>query len=170
MKFSLAAVVALAATVAALPSDDHNDKHHGGMTHDDKHHGGMSHGDKDHQVRFPVPDDMTVKEGSDKCGDQAQLSCCNKATYAGDTVDSDNGILAGLLSNLLGSGSGSEGAGIFEQCSKLPLQVNIIAIGLQDILNQQCKENIACCQSTGSDANGDLLGLALPCIALGSIL
>ena len=37
--------------------------------------------------RFPVPDNLTVEQAQAKCGDQAQLSCCNKATYAGDTTD-----------------------------------------------------------------------------------
>ncbi|KAI9925630.1 hypothetical protein MW887_006013 [Aspergillus wentii] len=121
-------------------------------------------------VRFHVPDSVTVKEGQDKCGDQAQLSCCNKATYAGDTTTIDKGLLAGALSNLVGAGSGAEGLGLFDQCSKLPLQVPILAIGLNDVLNQQCKQNIACCQDSGASADGDVIGAALPCVALGSIL
>ncbi|RAL09780.1 hydrophobin family protein, partial [Aspergillus homomorphus CBS 101889] len=120
--------------------------------------------------RFPVPDSYTVKQGSDKCGDQAQLSCCNKATYAGDTTTIDSGALAGLLSNIAGSGSGSQGIGLFDQCSKLDLSIPIIGINAQDILNQQCKQNIACCQDSGASASNDLLGVSLPCIALGSII
>ncbi|KAI9045396.1 hydrophobin family protein [Aspergillus affinis] len=159
MKFSItAAVVALATTVAALPPAVANGA-------------GNGIGNKGNsQVRFPVPDDVTVKQASEKCGDQAELSCCNKATYAGDTTNVDEGILAGALSNLIGAGSGSEGLGLFDQCSKLPLQVNIIAIALNDLVNQQCKQNIACCQNSPSDASDDLIGLGLPCIALGSII
>jgi hypothetical protein len=73
-------------------------------------------------VRYPVPDDMTVHQAQAKCGDQAQLSCCNKATYAGDTTDAEDGILAGALSNLVAGGSGSDGLGLFDQCSQLDLQ------------------------------------------------
>lgn len=69
-------------------------------------------------VRWHVPHDMTVQEAQAKCGDQAQLSCCNKAIYAGDTTD----VNAGILSNLLGSGSGAQGLGLFDQCSKLDVQ------------------------------------------------
>nr|6GCJ_A Chain A, Hydrophobin [Aspergillus fumigatus A1163] len=121
-------------------------------------------------VRFPVPDDITVKQATEKCGDQAQLSCCNKATYAGDVTDIDEGILAGTLKNLIGGGSGTEGLGLFNQCSKLDLQIPIIGIPIQDLVNQKCKQNIACCQNSPSDASGSLIGLGLPCIALGSIL
>ncbi|KAH8423578.1 hydrophobin family protein [Aspergillus melleus] len=159
MKFSIsAAVVALATTVAALPPAVANGA-------------GNGVGNKGNsQVRFPVPGDVTVKQASEKCGDQAELSCCNKATYAGDTTNVDEGILAGALSNLIGAGSGSEGLGLFDQCSKLPLQINIIDIALNDLVNQQCKQNIACCQNSPSDASDDLIGLGLPCIALGSII
>ncbi|GFF51398.1 hydrophobin [Aspergillus udagawae] len=159
MKFSLsAAVLALAVSVAALPQKDVNAA-------------GNGVGNKGNaNVRFPVPDNMTVKQATEKCGDQAQLSCCNKATWAGDVTDVDEGILAGTLKNLIGGGSGSEGLGLFDQCSKLDLQVAILAIPIQDLVNQQCKQNIACCQNSPSDASGSLIGLGLPCIALGSIL
>ncbi|OJK04016.1 hypothetical protein ASPACDRAFT_57358 [Aspergillus aculeatus ATCC 16872] len=127
-------------------------------------------GDKGDKPRYSVPDDWTIEQGSAKCGNQAQLSCCNKATYAGDTTTIDEGALAGLLGNIAGTGSGSEGLGLFDQCSKLDLEIPIFAIDAQDILNQQCKQNIACCQYSGADASDDLIGVALPCIALGSII
>ncbi|OJJ41748.1 hypothetical protein ASPWEDRAFT_35354 [Aspergillus wentii DTO 134E9] len=161
MQFSLtAAVLALATTVAALPPADVGGKGIG--------NGAGNKGNAD--VKFPVPDDITVKQAQAKCGDQAELSCCNKATYAGDTTTIDDGLLAGALSNLIGAGSGAEGLGLFDQCSKLPLQIPILAIGLNDLINQQCKQNIACCQNSPSSADGDLIGLGLPCIALGSII
>jgi hypothetical protein len=72
--------------------------------------------------RFSVPDSLTVEQAQSKCGDQAQLSCCNSATYAGDTTDINSGILSGALSNLIGAGSGAKGLGIFDQCSKLDAQ------------------------------------------------
>ncbi|KAL4926056.1 hydrophobin family protein [Aspergillus undulatus] len=155
MKFTIAtAVAAFAATVAALPPVV------------DSQAAGNGVGNKGNSnVKFPVPDDITVKQGSDKCGDQAQLACCNKATYAGDTTDVSDGILAGALSGLIGAGSGAEGLGLFDGCSKL----DVIPI-IGDFLNQKCKQNIACCQNSGSNANGDLIGVGLPCVALGSIL
>ncbi|CAL5869918.1 uncharacterized protein PFLUO_LOCUS4151 [Penicillium psychrofluorescens] len=113
-------------------------------------------------IRFPIPDSMTVKQAQAKCGDQAQLSCCNKATYAGDTTDIDSGMLGGVLSNLIGSGSGADGLGLFEQCSTL--------LPVIPIISEQCKQNIACCQNSPSSANGDLIGLGLPCVALGALL
>ncbi|KAL4781371.1 hypothetical protein BJX76DRAFT_359983 [Aspergillus varians] len=118
-------------------------------------------------TKFPVPGDLTVKEGSAKCGDQAQLSCCNDVRYGGDTTVVSDGIAAGLLSNLLGSGSAAEGLGAFTGCSKLDVSA---LIGVEDILNQQCKQNIACCAGSGASADEDLVGVALPCIALGSVL
>ncbi|KAH1307018.1 hypothetical protein KXV22_000643 [Aspergillus fumigatus] len=159
MKFSLsAAVLAFAVSVAALPQHDVNAA-------------GNGVGNKGNaNVRFPVPDDITVKQATEKCGDQAQLSCCNKATYAGDVTDIDEGILAGTLKNLIGGGSGTEGLGLFNQCSKLDLQIPVIGIPIQALVNQKCKQNIACCQNSPSDASGSLIGLGLPCIALGSIL
>ncbi|GAD99889.1 hypothetical protein PVAR5_8617 [Paecilomyces variotii No. 5] len=119
-------------------------------------------------IRFPVNKTITVQEAQTKCGDQATLSCCNKATYTGNTTNENSGILGGALSNLLGGGSG-EGLGLFDQCSKLPLDLNVIGVGVQDALDSQCKQNVACCQNSNSENNG-LIAVGLPCIALGSIL
>ncbi|KAL4753956.1 hypothetical protein BDW72DRAFT_190649 [Aspergillus terricola var. indicus] len=116
--------------------------------------------------KFPVPDSVTVAEGSTKCGDQAQLSCCNDVKYGGDTTVVQEGLAAGLLSDLLGFGSAAEGLGAFTGCSKLDVPI----IAIQDFLNQQCKQNIACCAKSGGSADGDLVGATLPCVALGSIL
>ncbi|OJJ64229.1 hypothetical protein ASPSYDRAFT_192397 [Aspergillus sydowii CBS 593.65] len=110
--------------------------------------------------------DMTVEEASSKCGNQAQLSCCNEVDYVGDTTTIQKGVASGILSGLLGQGSGAEGIGAFKGCSKLGVAA---AIGVQDILNKQCQQNIACCDNSGSEANEDLVGVALPCIALGSV-
>jgi hypothetical protein len=144
MQFTLSAIVlGLAATVAALPPPSA---------------GGIGAGNGiankgNTNVRFPVPENMTVKQAQAKCGDQAQLSCCNKATYAGDTTDVNSGMLGGTLSNLIGSGSGADGLGLFDQCSKLDLQIPIlIAVPIQDLINQKCKQNIACCQNSPSSA------------------
>ncbi|CAI7612102.1 hypothetical protein N7533_010144 [Penicillium manginii] len=154
MQFSIAAIaVAFASLATAMPTES-----------------GIQHQEGGH-VRFPVPSGMTVKQAQSKCGDQAQLSCCNKATYAGDTTDVNSGLGGGLLSNLIGTGSGADGVGIFDQCSKLDAQIPIlIAISAQDILDQRCKQNIACCANSPSTASNDLVGAGLPCVALGSIL
>ncbi|KAJ5958378.1 fungal hydrophobin [Penicillium vulpinum] len=156
MQFTLSAVVlALAGFAAALPAEN-------------SHNGLQS---QDSTPRFKVPDTMTIEQAQAKCGDQAQLSCCNKATYAGDTTDINSGILAGTLSNLIGAGSGASGLGVFDQCSKLDASIPIlIGINVQDLLNQNCKQNIACCANSPSSASKDLVGAGLPCVALGSIL
>ncbi|RJE21728.1 Conidial hydrophobin Hyp1 RodA [Aspergillus sclerotialis] len=143
MKFSLvsvASVFAFAASVAAAPSGKH----------------------------FPVPDDMTVKQAQAKCGDQAKLSCCNKANY-GDTTNVNPGVLSGLLSNLGGNG----GLGLFDGCSELNLNipvVNLIPVNVQDLVNKRCQQNIACCQNSPSHSDGNLVGVAVPCIALGALI
>ncbi|CAI7604722.1 unnamed protein product [Penicillium glandicola] len=156
MQFTLSAVVlALAGFAAAMPAEN------------------MSNGlaAQNGTPRFKVPDSLTVKQAQAKCGDQAQLSCCNKATYAGDTTDINSSILSGTLSNLIGAGSGASGLGVFDQCSKLDASVAAaIGVNVQDILNQQCKQNIACCANSPSTASNDLIGAGLPCVALGSIL
>ncbi|KAB8228631.1 hypothetical protein ETB97_012404 [Aspergillus alliaceus] len=159
MQFSIAAVLALATAVAAgaLPPAGVNS--------------GTGAGEKvgNNDIRFPVPDSVTTKQASDKCGDSAQLSCCNKVTYAGDTTDVDEGLLAGALSNLIGAGSGSQGIGLFDECSKIDIPI-INLVNVQDLLNKKCQQNIACCQRTESSADGSLIGVALPCIALGALL
>lgn len=113
-----------------------------------------------------LPGDMTVSEAAAKCGDQAQLSCCNHAVRSGDVTD-----MGGILKNALGGGSGNNIVEIFDQCSKLDVQgklslsvvvyvggtvliqtVAILAIPVQDALNQRCKQNVACCQSNPGDA------------------
>lgn len=118
----------LAATVIALPPSA------GGTGNGN---GAANQGNTD--VRFSVPDDMTAKQAQAKCGDQAQLSCCNKAVYAGDS-------------------SGGSGIELFDQCSKLDIQIPIlIAIPLQDLVNQNCKQNVTCCQNSSSSAVSNLI-------------
>ncbi|GFF26526.1 hydrophobin [Aspergillus udagawae] len=113
----------------------------------------------------PIPSDMTIKEATRKCGDQAQLSCCNKAIRSGDVTD-----IGGALKNVIGGGSGNSGLEIFDQCSKLDVQIAILAIPIEDILDKQCKQNVACCMENPASADGDLIGVGLACIALGNLL
>ncbi|GFF47077.1 hydrophobin [Aspergillus udagawae] len=122
------------------------------------------------EPQFPLLDSgMTIKEAARKCGDKAQLSCCGKAVKAGDRTSADEGIGAGLLSNLAGGGSGDSGILAFDQCSKLDVQITILILPIQDLLNQHCKQNVACCQTNGADASSSGIAASLPCIALGSI-
>lgn len=128
MKPTLFTLFGLAATVTALPPSA------GGFGNGN---GVDNQGNTD--MRFKVPDDMTVKQAQAKCGDQAQLSCCNKAVYAG-------------------GGSGGSGIELFDQCSKLDIQIPIlIAIPIQDLVNQNCKQNVACCQNSPSTAVSNLI-------------
>lgn len=99
MQFTFGALGALmAATAFALPSDELAQQRQGNILH-------------------PAPDGMTVEEASQKCGDKAQLSCCNDATYTGD----DTQVGGGPISDALGAGPGSQGVGLFSGCSELPL-------------------------------------------------
>jgi hypothetical protein len=108
MQFMLAAIPLFAALAAASP-----------FAPSAAAGSGAAHANGD--IKFPVPEDYTVKQAAAKCGNNAQLSCCNKVTYAGDTTTIDSGLLAGLLSDLIGSGSGSQGIGLFDECSKLDI-------------------------------------------------
>ncbi|KAJ5903887.1 hypothetical protein N7504_006270 [Penicillium tannophilum] len=120
------------------------------------------------EIRFPVPSSMTVEQARSKCGDQAQLSCCNKAIYAGDTTTVNSGALGGLLSHLIGTGSGADGLGLCVLSSMLEAFLGPL-ISAQDILNQHCKQNIACCTNSPSNVDDDGIGAGLPCMALGAI-
>ncbi|PLB54750.1 hypothetical protein P170DRAFT_442779 [Aspergillus steynii IBT 23096] len=121
------------------------------------------------EIVWPAPKGMTVTEASSKCGEQAQLSCCNKASKGGDTTNVHEG--GGQLSGVLGAGSASEGGSLFSECSKLDAQVTVLLLlGVQDVLDQQCKQNVACCQGNKGDASDSLIGATLSCVGLGSIL
>ncbi|OOO08398.1 Hydrophobin [Aspergillus oryzae] len=151
MQFSVAAVLALATAVAALPPASGTGA---GQQ--------VGHSKND----FPLPKELTTKQAADKCGDQAQLTCCNKTVKTGDFTQVEEGLLAGLLSNLLGAGQGSQGLGLLDECTNIPV-IPIISIASPQ---EQCKQPISCCQNTKSSADGDLIGVGLPCIALGSLL
>lgn len=55
---------------------------------------------------------MTVEEASSSCGDNQQISCCNK-TEQGDDVSKADGVLSGLLNGALGDLS------LADQCSAI---------------------------------------------------
>ncbi|KAJ5619949.1 hypothetical protein N7510_003933, partial [Penicillium lagena] len=155
MRLNTLSVLSFISAVAAMPSAFGNSN------------GWANKGNTD--VDWSVPDGMTVHEAQAKCGNQAQLSCCNKARYAGDTTDAEKGILAGALSNLISGGSGADGLGLFDQCSRLDLQIGLL-IPVQDLVKKKCQQNIACCQGSGADADHDLVGAGLPCVALGALI
>ncbi|KAI0095857.1 hypothetical protein F4814DRAFT_435185 [Daldinia grandis] len=113
--------------------------------------------------RVPPPNgDLTVGQAGDTCGSDLDLSCCDKVDQSGDAINTAEGILAGLLEG----GLADQAVGLFQGCSKL----NVAAlIGIDDLLNNQCKQNPACCQHSGMEQEG-LVNLGLPCVALGSVI
>lgn len=94
MKFFATALL-FAATVVALPSNG------------------------DSKVAFPVKHDTTVEQAQAQCGNDAKVSCCNKATYTHDINTENKGPLAGVLASALGGGPGGDGLGLFGQCNDI---------------------------------------------------
>ncbi|CAL5867114.1 uncharacterized protein PFLUO_LOCUS1326 [Penicillium psychrofluorescens] len=120
-------------------------------------------------VKFPISPQTTLAQGNNACGNDAKLSCCNKATYTHDINTANTGPLAGVLANALGGGPGGDGLGLFGQCQDLGVNA-VDIVGLNQLIDQKCKQNIACCQNSPSTSNNNLVGVAVPCVALGSIL
>ncbi|KAF2973202.1 hypothetical protein GGR58DRAFT_404343 [Xylaria digitata] len=110
----------------------------------------------------PGGGDVTVGVAGDTCGKDLELSCCNKVTQTGDSINEAQGILAGTLTGLLENGD----VGIFDGCSKLSVAA---LIGVQDLLNPTCRQQVACCQHSGTNQEG-LVNVGLPCVALDSVL
>lgn len=75
-------------------------------------------------VKFPVDPELTIKQAEAKCGNDAQVSCCNKATYTHDITTSDTGPLPGVVQTALAGGPGSDGLGLFGQCNGMTAQGN----------------------------------------------
>ncbi|OJJ87942.1 hydrophobin family protein [Aspergillus glaucus CBS 516.65] len=112
------------------------------------------------------PKQLSLEQAQNTCG-KAQVSCCNKQISSGDSFEKNEGILNGVLSGLLGD-KGSQGLGLFDQCSKLDVSV---LIGLSDLLgNSDCNQNIACCDATNAEAEGGLVNVALPCVQLQDLI
>ncbi|GJN67793.1 fungal hydrophobin domain-containing protein [Purpureocillium lavendulum] len=110
--------------------------------------------------RWPPMDQISVSEANDACGNNLELNCCNKETDQaaghGD-VSKNPGVVGGVL----------DGLSLFDQCSQLSVAA---LIGVQDLLKSHCTGKVACCQRSPSNAAGGLVNLALPCIALGSLI
>lgn len=101
-----------------------------------------------------------------KCGDGAKMSCCNKINKS-EGISQNN---IGVLSNVLGA-IGSEGLGLGQGCTQLDIPVSVLgAAGLTDFLKKNCQQNVACCQNSNSQANGNVVGVAAPCVSFGSLL
>ncbi|KAE8167747.1 hypothetical protein BDV40DRAFT_252619 [Aspergillus tamarii] len=151
MQFSIATVLALATAVAALPPAV-----------------GTGAGQQVGHAKnkFELPENLTTKQAAEKCGSNAELKCCNKEVKTGDFTKVEEGLLNGLLENLIGGGQGSEGAAILDQCTNIP--VNVLDIPIVQP-QKQCNQPISCCQNTKSSADGNLIGVGLPCIALSSL-
>ncbi|KAJ5786948.1 conidial hydrophobin Hyp1/RodA [Penicillium pulvis] len=115
-----------------------------------------------------IPKGMTVSQAQAKCGDNAKVNCCNKYTTNKDITTNNSGPLSGALQSAL-----AQGLGIGEGCNDLSVNVpvlNIVGGGIDQLVEQKCKQNIACCQNDGSSADNNLVGVALPCVALGGII
>ncbi|KAJ5450810.1 Hydrophobin [Penicillium daleae] len=127
-------------------------------------------------LALPSSGDGATSQGNGanaKCGNDAVVSCCNKKSTTGSVTTANNGPLAGVLANAVGGGPGADGLGLFNGCNDLNLNVpvlNLVPVNAQDLVNKKCQQNIACCQNTRSEANGDLVGVALPCVALSSLI
>jgi hypothetical protein len=103
MKFFASALV-LAAAAMALPHQPSEGGHSG--------------------VKFPVGPKTTLSEAQAKCGNDAKVSCCNKATYTHDITTVNQGVLAGVLASALGGGPGGDGLGLFGQCNDISANGN----------------------------------------------
>lgn len=100
MKFFATALV-FAATALAMP------------------HSGDGVGGGDSSFKFPVDKSTTIEQAQAKCGNDAKVSCCNKATYTHDINTANVGPLAGVLQTALGGGPGGDGLGLFGQCNDI---------------------------------------------------
>ncbi|CAG7920233.1 unnamed protein product [Penicillium olsonii] len=110
--------------------------------------------------------DNQVKNVVNQCANTGDVKCCNKVNKNEDVTQNN----VGLLSNVLGA-IGSEGLGLGQGCTSLNIPVNVIgAAGLTDFLKKNCQQEVACCQNSNSQANNNLVGVALPCVSFGSLL
>jgi hypothetical protein len=90
--------------------------------------------------RYPPVADITISEADDACGNNLELSCCNKETdQAADhgNVRENPGVVGGVL----------DGLSLFDQCSQLSVAT---LIGVQDLLKFHCTGKVACCQRSPS--------------------
>ncbi|KAK5996829.1 Rodlet protein [Cladobotryum mycophilum] len=113
----------------------------------------------------PPFDGITVGQAIDACGNNLKLECCNDVDKSVD-IDHNAAVFGGLIGSLGGLLDHSH-LGIFDQCSTLSVTA---LIGVDSLLNNHCKQNVACCQDSPSTAAGGLVNAGLPCVALGGVL
>ncbi|KAF3905052.1 Hydrophobin [Arthrobotrys entomopaga] len=111
---------------------------------------------------FPAPQGVTVNQAATTCGQDMSLSCCNDVDLSQDASSQAAGLLGLQLKDVLGN------VGLFGKCNDISIPVlNIIPVN--NLLNNKCKQNVACCQNSGTTQNG-LLNVGLPCVALSSLI
>ncbi|OAA52831.1 class I hydrophobin [Beauveria brongniartii RCEF 3172] len=106
---------------------------------------------------------MTLGQAGDRCGADQSIYCCNEKTTKIEHSSPETG-----LGGLLGATIGADGllSHLLGTCTKIP--VNVLAIG--NLLQSECTNRAACCHNTPSVAYGGLVNLALPCVAIGSLI
>ncbi|KAF4451671.1 hypothetical protein F53441_5350 [Fusarium austroafricanum] len=105
--------------------------------------------------RHPSVKELTVSQAQNTCGNDMTVHCCNKVSNKPAGSAAGGGL--GLLNDL----------SLFDGCSDLSL--NVVGI-LDGVLGKKCGANVACCQNSPSTASGGLINVALPCIALSSLI
>ncbi|OAR02720.1 hypothetical protein LLEC1_03345 [Akanthomyces lecanii] len=129
---------------------------------------------------------MSVGDATEQCGSDYQIYCCNelddKDKQPQDMLGKPPGGPDGpggpmppgqspkpnLLGGLLGVVLGPDGivSHLLGQCTR----IDVAIIGAADTLSSQCRARAACCRNTPSVAYGGLVNVALPCIALDSLV
>ncbi|KAJ4153843.1 hypothetical protein LMH87_010313 [Akanthomyces muscarius] len=118
---------------------------------------------------------MSVADADEQCGSNYQIYCCNELAGKDKKPQDMTSAMApgqtpkpGLLDGLLGAVVGPDGllSHLLGQCSRIDVAVP----GAADTLSSQCRARAACCRDTPSVAYGGLINVALPCIALDSIV
>ncbi|KAF3904989.1 Hydrophobin [Arthrobotrys entomopaga] len=111
---------------------------------------------------FPAPQDVTVAQAAQTCGKDLELSCCDDTNLSVDSSTKAAGALGLDVKDILGK------VGIFGKCNTITVPV-VNLIPVNNLLNNQCKQNVACCQGSGTQQSG-ALNAGLPCIGLSSLI
>ncbi|EGX53192.1 hypothetical protein AOL_s00006g570 [Orbilia oligospora ATCC 24927] len=142
MQFStLFTVVALALSVSALPNTAAGGK----------------------EVVFPIGNSVTMVEANKACGSNMKLNCCNDVDITKNAQSSAAGLLGLNLDRVLGK------VGILGKCNEISIPV-VNLVPINNLLNNKCKQNVACCQDSGNNQQSGLVNVGLPCIALSSLI
>ncbi|KAK6345943.1 hypothetical protein TWF730_010282 [Orbilia blumenaviensis] len=113
-------------------------------------------------IIFPAGDQITQVQANKACGKDMTLNCCNDVDISNSGQNKAAGLLGLNVDDVLGK------VGLFGKCSDISIPVlNLVPLG--SLLNNKCKQNVACCQDSGTTQNG-ILNVGLPCVALGSLI